>query len=202
MTPTTAPTDLLLHSVGMHYSAADWAGLPNDGNRYEIINGEMWASTAPSGYHQWILQLINEALREQLFRTGVGFIFFAPMGVFMPGCDPVQPDLFVVRQEDRAAFRDRHVYGVPALIVEILSPGSTSYDAQVKLAAYARAGVPEYWIVRPTERDALVHTEPEQATGQYLHVAHVRPDAVLQSPTLPFAAPVAGFFAGAPDTTL
>ena len=64
-----------------------------------------------------------------------------------------------------------------------------------KRAAYARAGVPEYWILRPTERDVLVHWEPEPATGLYLQVRHSAPEGELVSPTLPFRAPVAAFFA-------
>ncbi len=196
------PEDVVLRSVEAKYTAAHWEQLPDDGWKHEIINGELWMSTSPSGFHQWILKKMYSALEQQLEIPGTAIVYFAPMGVFMPGCDPVQPDLFAVRQEDRAVFRDKHAYGVPALAVEILSPGSMKLDREVKREAYAKAGVPEYWIVRPAERDMLVHSEPEPTTGQYVHVVRVPPEGELVSPTLPFRARIAGFFAGAPDTTL
>jgi len=70
------------------------------------------------------------------------------LGVFMPGCDPVEPDIIAVRGEDIAIVRTR-IEGTPALLVEVLSPGNASKDTHIKRHAYARAGVPEYWIVRP-----------------------------------------------------
>ncbi len=199
---TALPRDMTLRSTDATWTAADWERLPDDGNRYEIIDGVLYVSTAPSAFHQWIVQEIYAALREQLALPGVGLIFLAPIGLFMPGSDPVQPDLLVIRNADRGIVRERRVYGVPALLVEVLSPTSAEQDLRVKLAAYARAGVPEYWVARPAERDFLVHSEPEGATGWYLQVTHVPPDGELVSPTLPFRAPIAAFFAGAPDTTL
>ncbi|MBA3946327.1 MAG: Uma2 family endonuclease [Herpetosiphonaceae bacterium] len=68
--------------------------------------------------------------------------------------------------------------------------------------AYARAGLPEYWIARPAERDVLVCTEPDQSIAAYLQTRHVAPSAELQSPTLPIRTPIDRFFAGAPDPTL
>ena len=87
------------------------------------------------------------------------------------------------------------------LLVEVLSPSNANYDLVTKREAFARAGVPEYWIARPVERDILVHSEPEPATGQYLRLARVPPDGTLVSPTLPVRAAVAPFFAGAPTDT-
>ncbi|MDP9374079.1 MAG: hypothetical protein M3Q65_16795 [Chloroflexota bacterium] len=62
--------------------------------------------------------------------------------------------------------------------------------------------MPEYWVLRPCERDALIHSEPDAATGQYRRVEHIPPDGEPASPTLPFRMAIAGCFAGAPDTTL
>ena len=96
---------------------------------------------------------------------------------------------------------DRRVNGVPALIVEVLSPSNAEYDQGIKRAAYARAGVPEYWIVRPAERDILVHSRPDRGTAQYQTITHVSPDGELVSPTLPFRAPIATFFTDAADNS-
>ena len=202
MAVTMLPREVVLRSTDATWTAADWEQLPDDGQRYEIIDGVLYVSTAPSPGHQLIVQETYTMLREQLVVPGIGFIFLAPIGLFMPGCDPVQPDLLVVRAEDRAMIGPRRIEGVPALIVEVLSPSNAEYDLVVKRAAYARAGVPEYWIARPSGRDVLVHSEPEPATGQYLRVERVPPDGTLVSPTLPIRAAIAPLFAGVPaDTT-
>jgi len=202
MALTALARPLTMRSTDATWTAADWEQLSDDGNRYEIIDGVLYMSTAPSMFHQWISGRVYQALESQLGRTGIALVFYAPASVFMPGCDPVQPDLLVIRQEDRGIIRDKRVYGVPALLVEILSPSNAEVDLQTKLAAFARAGVPEYWIVRPAEHDVLVCTEPVMAAGRYQITTHVASDGELVSPTLPVRAHVADFFAGAPDTTL
>ncbi len=189
--------ELVLRSDAAIYTVADWEKTPDDGRRYEIINGVMWVSTAPILFHEWISQQISYAMLPQLVQTGVAFVFTAPVGVFMPGCDPVEPDLLVIRQDDLDLLKDHRVHGVPALLVEILSRGSVRYDTETKREAYARAGVPAYWIVRPQERDVLIHTAPEPAPGRYAQVTHVLPDGELVSPTLPFRAHITDFFVGA-----
>jgi len=202
MVITILPRDAVLRSLDATWTRAQWEELGDDGKRYEIIDGVLFVSTAPSLFHQWISKRIVRELDEQLELPGIAFIFSAPVGLFMPGCDPVQPDIVAVLAEDRDILHDRRIRGIPALIVEILSPSNPEQDLQVKLAAYARAGVPEYWVFRPAERDALVHSQPEPATGRYLQVTHVPAEGTLTSPTLPFTAAIATFFAGAPDTTL
>jgi len=195
-----SPPDLFLRSPGATFTAAQWEQLSHDNVRYEIIDGVLYMSTSPTLFHQWIVQEVNAALRAQLVHTGIAFVFSAPVGLFMPGCDPVQPDLVVVRQEDRAILQGERIRGVPALLVEILSPSNAEYDLVTKRAAYARAGLPEYWIVRPATRDVLVCTDPDTAAGQYLQVAHVQPGAELVSPTLPFRIAIPAFFVGAQFT--
>ena len=194
--------DLVLRSPAPDWNRARWEQLPVDGNRYEVIEGVLYMSTAPSSFHQWISRQIFLVLVRQIDDAGVGLSFYAPMGVFMPGCDPVQPDLMVVRTHDLGNLRERRLFGVPALIVEILSPSNAELDTQEKLAAYARAGVPEYWIVRPAERDVLVYGTPDSARGQYLESDHIAPQGELRSRTLPLQTPIAYFFAGAPDTSV
>lgn len=87
-------------------------------------------------------------------------------------------------------------------MIEVLSPSNPEQVLLVKRATYARAGVPEYWVFRPRQRDVLVHHQPEPADGQYTRIARVPPDGELVSPTLPFRAPVAAFFANAPGSAL
>ncbi len=194
--------ELALRSHDAAWNRARWEELPADGNRYEVIDGVLHMTTAPSSFHQWIGRQIARILFARIDDAGLGVTMWSPLGVFMPGCDPVQPDLVVVRNEDLGIFRNRRIEGVPALLVEIVSPSNASTDTDTKRRAYARAGVPEYWIVRPARRDMLVYARPDAALGDYAQSNRIDPDAELISPTLPVRTPVAAFFAGAPDTTL
>jgi len=134
------------------WTHADWETLPDDGRRYEIIDGVLYMSTAPSLFHQWIVLALVEYVGIPLKHRRLGYAFPAPFGVLMPGCDPVQPDFVVVLAGKSAILRDRRVRGVPDLIVEILSPGNHAFGERIKLEAYARAGVPEYAIIDPKAR--------------------------------------------------
>ena len=64
---------------------------------------------------------------------------------------------------------------MPALLIEVLSPSNAEKDTEIKRKAYAQAGVPEYWIVRPSTRDLLVYTEPDDALGDYVQSQRVAP---------------------------
>lgn len=198
----SAPIELLLRSPDASWDYARWEQLPDDGNRYEVIEGVLYMSTAPTLFHQWAVQqlftLVGLPLRDQR----IAIPFTSPVGLLMPGCDPVQPDFLLVRRERSGIFSEGRVRGVPDLIAEVLSPGNPEQDMSVKRGAYARAGVPEYWIVRPASRDVLVYTLPDAASGTYAHTTIVPPDGVLDSPTLPVTLTVADLFDGAPDTTL
>jgi Uma2 family endonuclease len=202
MTVTTKMPELALRSHDAGWDRARWELLPEDGNRYEVIDGVLYMTTAPSNYHQWIVRQQFVALFQQLDSRGHGVTLWSPIGLFMPNCDPVQPDLLFIHTADLGIMHDRHIYGVPALLVEVLSPSNPAQDLEIKRRAYARAGVPEYWIARPVERDLLVHSDPEPASATYRRVERIPPDGELVSPTLPFRAQIAAFFAGAPDTSI
>src|SRR4029077_404209 len=95
-----ATPELVLRSLDATWTYARWEQLPDDGNRYEVIDGVLYMTTAPSAFHQWILRQLFVTLYQQVDSLGVGITFWSPMGVFMPGCDPVQPDLLVIRTSD------------------------------------------------------------------------------------------------------
>jgi len=179
----------------------DWENLPDDGNRYEIIEGVLYVSTSPSLFHQWIIQNLYDFVGSPAKRQKLAFAFVAPAGVLMPGCEPVQPDFVLVLAEHASILLDRRIRGVPDLIAEVLSPGSTDYDEGVKLAAYANAGVPEYVVIAPAERELRLYTLLHP--GEYAEPhAYKEGDTVTFAclPTLPLA--ISDLFAGAPDTTL
>ena len=99
-------------------------------------------------------------------------------------------------------FVDAKVREAPDLIAEVLSPSNPEHDSAVKRGAYARAGVPEYWIVRPASRDVLVCWQPDATRGDYAESRLVGPDDILEAVTLPISVAVRELFAGALDTTL
>lgn len=192
--------ELVVRSFDDAWTYARWLTLPDDGNRYEIIDGVLYMTTAPRFFHQWIISRIVRMLQIQIEDTALGLIAFSPIGLLMPGCDPVQPDILVIRAEDRDMIYDGRIHGVPALIVEVLSSGNTATDLHIKRAAYARAGLQEYWIVRPGERDVILLSQPDQEAGDYQQ-SHIISDELV-SATLPFRASIADFFAGSPDETV
>lgn len=117
------------------WTAADWEALPDDEYRYEIIDGELYMSKSPSYFHQWILLNLYDLVGRPARQQGLAFPALAPIGVFMPGTTPVQPDFVLVMAQHSAIIHDRGIQGVPDLIVEVLSPGSRDYDEDVKLKA-------------------------------------------------------------------
>jgi len=198
----TAQPQLLLRSPDASWDYARWEQLPDDGNRYEVICGVLYMSTAPSQFHQWIVMQLIELVGLPAKRQGLAYPYMAPIGVLMPGCDPVQPDFLLIRQDRAEIIPDQRIRGVPDLIAEVLSPTNPEQDTVVKRAAYARAGVPEYWIVRPATRDVLLCWQPDATLGDYTQSCLVAADAELVSPTLTLRVPVGDLFSGAPNADL
>jgi Uma2 family endonuclease len=195
--------ELVLRSLDADWCYERWERLPDDGNRYEVIDGVLYMTTAPSNFHQWIVRMLDRYVGTPAELRGEVYVLTAPLGLLMPGCDPVQPDFLLVRRANAGIIADRRVRGVPDLIAEILSPSNPEQDTEIKRAAYARAGVPEYWIVRPGTRDVLLCWQPDRDLGAYTQVRRIAPGERLVSATLSgVAANVDDLFAGAPDTTL
>lgn len=176
--------------------------LPDDGNRYEVIEGVLYMTTAPSYFHQWIVRRLDRYIGVPLEQQGLAYAATAPIGVLMPGCDPVQPDFVLVRRDRAGIISERRIRGVPDLIAEVLSPSNPEQDTIIKRRVYARAGVPEYWIIRPETRDVLVCRNPDATFGDYTFTLLVGAAETLSAHTFPIAVPVAELFAGAPDTTV
>lgn len=199
---TAAHPELLHRSADDSWNRDRWEQIIDDGNRYEVIDGVLYMSKSPSYFHQTIVNQLMRIVGWPAMDGGWGHANTAPVGVFMPGCDPVQPDFVLVRSERFAIIRDGHVNGTPDLIVEVLSPSNSSQDTIIKRRAYARADVPEYWMIRPAQRDVIVCWKPAVNRGDYSREFVVAGDDDPASPTLPVTFSVADLFRGSPDTTL
>jgi Uma2 family endonuclease len=134
---------------------ADWDAMPyRDGNRYEIIEGELFVSCSPGLTHERVAINLILLIGKFLETSPIGEIV-ANVGVILSDFSGVIPDIVVFLNEQRETIitNDR-LTGPPALVIEILSPGSANVrrDRVSKLNLYAKHGVPEYWIVDPKDK--------------------------------------------------
>ena len=135
---------------------ADLETFPDDGLRRELIDGEMFVSPAPKLRHQVISSRLHLALGNHAEEHGGAQVFYAPLDVLFSQRDVVEPDLIVVPDEQNDILTEKHIVGVPALLIEILSE-NVRYDRVRKRDLYARWGVPRYWIVDPESDRIEVH---------------------------------------------
>jgi Uma2 family endonuclease len=171
---------------------ADVEAMPEDGNRYEVIEGELFMSRAPSLRHQRIVRNIDRAFGRYLDQNPIGETIPGP-GVIFSDISGVIPDLVYISNKRRSeiASGDR-VEGSPDLIVEILSPGkeNISRDRQAKRQLYSKYSVKEYWIVDPDKQIVEIYRAPKFKLPQTLRIKEK-----ISSPLLPgFLCPVQDIF--------
>jgi len=129
---------------------------------FELINGVVVRRAAPSPYHQEISQNLNLAISLFVRSESLGKVFTAPTDVFLNDYNHVIPDIFFVSRENLGIVDYRHgIYGVPDLMVEIISPGSILQDRVEKRDAYQRASVREYWMVDMNNRSIEIYKNVE-----------------------------------------
>ena len=139
-------------SFKRQWTADDLQELPDDGNRYEVIDGELFVSPAPSLNHQEAVARLHRILADFLDRQRIGHAYLAPADVtFSPGRS-VQPDVFVVPLVNGR--RPRAFSEIKRLLVavEVLSPATARADRVAKRRLFREEGVAEYWIVDPDSR--------------------------------------------------
>ena len=161
---------------------ADLLDMPDDGQRYEIIGGELIVSPPPTWDHQQVIGRLFEVLRDYARESNGGQVAFAPFGVLLSPHDAVEPDLiFLSARRPRVPGRDNTIDYPPDLVGEVISPSSRRKDRVAKMALYTRSGIPEYWTADPGERSFVMN---HLHGKQYVQIA---PDADgwFSSPTLP-----------------
>jgi Uma2 family endonuclease len=127
----------------------DYMLLPDDGKRYEIIEGDLCLTPAPVTRHQIIVGRLIHLLLSYLETHPVGTVLTAPCDVLLSDTDIVQPDVLYVRNNSKAHVTEQNVQGPPDVVVEILSPRTAARDRDLKRKRYERFGVQEYWLVDP-----------------------------------------------------
>jgi len=160
----------------------DYEALPADGRRYEIHEGELSVTPAPSPRHQRISGKLYKVLDQHVNARGLGEILFAPLDVILGETTVVQPDLVYLDTTRLRLVSGRGIEGPPTLVVEILSPATTLIDRGTKRQLYARHGVPYYWIVDPEARTIEAYTLSE---GSYQLSARAAGRETVSLPPFP-----------------
>ncbi|MBD2776113.1 Uma2 family endonuclease [Iningainema tapete] len=150
----------------VRWTTADLELFPDNGNRYEIVDGELFVTRAPHWEHQEVTDNICTELKLWSRQTGLGKPV-SSAGIIFTDADNVIPDVVWISNERLASVLDDagHLTAAPELVVEVLSPGEANErrDKQVKLKLYANQGVREYWIVDKQLQQIQVYRR-EQAT--------------------------------------
>lgn len=173
------------------FTYADLRQMPDDGRRYEVIEGELCVSPAPKTRHQQASMALSILLgRAQ--EAGFGQALAAPVDVYLDDQNGVEPDLLFILTEHLDIITEDDVRGVPDLVVEILSPSTRARDLGAKLRLYARFGVRVYWVVDP-EAETVAVFEP--SGGGYEQKAVLRRSDTLACGLFPgIEMPVARVF--------
>ncbi len=146
MLPTLAPS---IPPGPRKLSVDEYALLPNDGKRYQILDGELDVTPAPTPRHQRISRRLQRLLEDGLAEGGRGEVFDAPIDVVLDRYNVVEPDLVFVSSARAGIVGEKAIEGTPDLLVEILSPSTRRTDVLVKSELYARFGVAWYLVVDP-----------------------------------------------------
>ncbi len=160
----------------------DYRRLPDDGWRYEVIEGELRMNPAPSFWHQEASFNLSLELGNFVKRQRLGKVVTAPIDVKLGElANPVQPDILFIHKDRLDIIQERWIDGPPDLIVEILSPSNWIDDRRTKYRLYALSGVREYWIVDPDKRQIEVFV---LRRGDYELIGRFGPDESARSEVL------------------
>ncbi len=125
----------------------DFRRLPDDGLRYEIIEGVLYMSPAPRTKHQRCVLKLAYRFEQYNEKHKAGEVFISPIDVYFSTSTTVEPDIIFILQPRVSIVQEEKIVGAPDLAVEVLSPSTAHVDRGKKFQIYAQAGVREYWIV-------------------------------------------------------
>lgn len=163
----------------VRYKADDIWDTPEDGNRYEVIDGALSMTPPPLWAHQYGLGNLYLRVGNHVYRQGLGKIVVAPVGVVLDEENGLQPDIVFISSERLHIIAERGIEGAPDLVVEVLSPSTRARDRGIKMRRYAAGGVPHYWILDPSSRSLEPYRLGEhgyELTGTYGPGDTFRPD--------------------------
>ena len=163
-------------------TAEDYYNLPDNGLRYQLIEGELYMAPVPNLYHQTISGNLEFMFRSYLEQNPLGILLHASVDAVFHAESIWQPDIFIVLNANRHILKEQLCEGVPDFIVEILSPNNRELDLHTKRAVYARRGVTEYRIVDPNAKEMLIYRFDENISEP---VTRLKSPASAKSPLFP-----------------
>jgi Uma2 family endonuclease len=171
---------------GRRLTYDDFVRIPDDGKRHEIIDGVHYVTPSPVSRHQVLVGRLHLAIGKYLdVHPEVGQVLLAPLDTVFSPWDVVEPDLMFVAADQLDILTEPNIQGAPALVVEVLSPGTRRRDRGIKRRLFDRGGVREYWIVDPEGRDVTIYRR--MADGSFPKVAQLgaADEATVVTPLLP-----------------
>jgi Uma2 family endonuclease len=132
---------------GVRFLASDIWDAPDNGKKYEVIDGELYVSPAPVWKHQRQLNRLNIRVGVWVETHDLGELVTAPTGVLLDDENGLEPDLLFISKARTHIIGELGVIGAPDLVVEVLSPSTEARDRGLKLRRYAASSVPHYWIL-------------------------------------------------------
>ena len=141
----------------LYFTADMVRALPDDGNRYEVVYGELLVTPSPRPWHQVLVQRLSFAVESYLRSQPVGVVLTSPADISWGRDVLVQPDVFVVSPDEARTLEWSRMRTL-LLVVEVLSPSSARGDRFLKRLRYREAGVPLYWVVDGEERSVEIWT--------------------------------------------
>lgn len=160
------------------YTYEDYLKTP-EGERYELIEGELLMTPSPVTRHQRISGKLELELRKFVTENNLGEVFDAPYDVYLDNENVVQPDILFISKERLNIIGEKNIQGAPDLVIEIISENTAYRDLVKKKKLYARFGVEEYWIVIPGEESIEIYILKNNI---YNHYKTCSKDDTLESP--------------------
>ncbi len=173
---------LVYSSDQVKFTYDDYRQLPDDGKRYEIIDGELYMATSPTSNHQFIADNFLVVLAVYLKTNPVGKVVSAPLEVYFSKTNLAHPDVMFISKNRQDIIKLTQIKDAPDLIIEVLSRGTERRDRTIKRKMYAQFGVREYWLAKA--ETATVETLRLQ-DGKLVPIARLERAEALTSPLFP-----------------
>ena len=139
------------------WTESDYFKLPETNKIIELSEGRLIISPSPTTQHQQIVNKLNFLLYSHILNNNLGEVVTSPLDVRLWKGNIRQPDIVFMSNIHRKRITRRY-FGVPDLVMEILSKGTAKVDKEEKFQEYEKAGILEYWIVDPFKKGITVYT--------------------------------------------
>lgn len=142
-------------------SVKDYRQLP-EGAKYQLIEGEIIVMPSPTVNHQKTSLKLTLAIGNIVEKKKLGTLLYSPMDVFLDDENVLQPDLLFVSRDRESIIQQDGIHGAPDVVIEILSPKTAYYDSKKKRQLYEKAGVLEYWLIDPDDKEVIGYFRDEK----------------------------------------